>query len=315
MRLTYTDLLNDFLQNTGNLNNSSDTNLTNFFKRHLSSRYQLILSKLTNYTTERTQTASTVASQQYYHTPPGISNIESVVITIGDVDYTLEPINSQSEWDTLNAIDFTSGALPQYFFPRRDDFGIWPIPQDTYTITFHYHLRDRNLTTADYTTGTVAVTQNNTTVTGTDSTWTSGMVGRWFKYDADGYWYRISGFTDTTHITLESVYEGSTASGGTYVIGESPELPEETHVLLSYGVTSDYYAGPKKDSEAAKYWENMFWTGSGSVTPSFGENMSNVGGLMGAMKKYASRSDKRLIRRRRRSLDNVDSKLWATTIS
>lgn len=314
MRYTYSDLLNDFLQNTGNLNNSSDTNLTNFFKRHLSSRYQLVLSKLSNYTAQKTQTASTVAAQQYYHNPPGIVNIESVVLTVGSVDYTLEPVNSQSEWDRLNSVDIQAGAFPQYFFPRRDDFGIWPIPQDAYTVTIHYHLRDRNLTTADYVDGTVAVTQNNTNVTGTGTTWTAAMVGRWFKVDNDGYWYRVSAFTDTTHITLESVYEGSTASGGTYVIGESPELPEEGHILLSYGVTADYYSGPKKDSEMAKFYENMFWTGSGSVTPSFGESMSNAGGLMGLMKKYASRSDKRLIRRRR-SRGDFDSRIWATTIS
>lgn len=155
MRLTYTDLYNAFLQNTGNLNNSSDTNLVSFFKRHLSSRYQLVLSKLSNYATQQTQTASTVADQQYYHQPPGLVDVEAVNITIGSRDHNLKPVNSQSEWNRLNAIDIQAGSLPQYFFVRRDDFGIWPIPQDAYTITLDYHFRDRNLTTADYTTGTV----------------------------------------------------------------------------------------------------------------------------------------------------------------
>jgi hypothetical protein len=314
MRLTYSEIFNDFLQNTGNLANSADTNLINFFKRHLGSRYQLILSKLSNYKTQRTQTASTVADQQYYYKPPDVVNIESMMITIGDVDYNLRPINSQSEWNKLNAIEFQAGALPQYFFTRRDDFGIWPIPQDAYTITLTYHLRDRSLTTADYTTGTVAVTQNNATVTGTDTVWTSAMVGRWFKVNSDGYWYRVASRASNTSITLESVYEGTTATAQAYVIGESPEIPEEGHILLSYGVTADYYSGPKKDAEMAKFYENMFWTGSGSVTPSFGEKLSNTAGLFGLIKKYSSRSDSRIIRRRPPQ-GRYEDKLWASEIS
>jgi hypothetical protein len=314
-RLTYTDLFNDFLQNTGNLANSADTNLIAFFKRHLTSRYQLVLSKLTNYTTQKTKTASTVADQQFYHYPPGVVNIESATVTVGGVAYPLNVINSQKEWDKLNELDFSDTAIPTYLFPRRDDFGIWPVPQDAYTITFNSHLRDRSLTTADYTTGTVTATQNSATLTGSGTTWTAAMVGRWFKVDNDGYWYRISAFGSTTSLTIESVYEGTTVAGATYVIGESPEIPEEGHILISYGVTADYFGGPKKDKEQAKYWENMFWTGSGSVTPLMGEDMSNVGGLMGLQKKYASRSDSRLIKRRSKGQDTADNKIWATTLS
>lgn len=73
-------------------------------------------------------------------------------------------------------------------------------------------------TTAEYTTGTVAVTNASTTITGTGTTFTSAMVGRRFKVDSDSRSYKITGFTSTTVLTIESGYEGDTASGKTYHI-------------------------------------------------------------------------------------------------
>lgn len=70
--------------------------------------------------------------------------------------------------------------------------------------------------TANYTTGTIAVTNGSANVVGTGTTFTSGMVNK--RIVINGVWYTISAFTDATHITLSSNYAGSTASGLSYAI-------------------------------------------------------------------------------------------------
>ena len=295
--MTYSSLLSDFLDSTGNPG-STDATLIAFFQRHLGTRYQELLAELAGYKTEAPpQTASTVASQAYYHYPPGIVDIENVNIDIGDQNIPLIVVNSHATWDRLNYI--TIENYPTHIFPRRDDFGLYPIPDAVYTINFASHYRDRNLTTADYTTGTVTVANNDETVTGSGTTFTALMVGRWFQVTQDGYWYRIASFTDATHIELESVFEGSSGSSLTYTIGESPELPEEAHVLLSYGVTADYFKGPRKDIETANMWESMYLRGRDEVK-----------------KRYASRSNKRLVCRNiLKKVDEQVSWLWGKDLT
>jgi len=296
-RLTYTGLWTDFRDNTGNPG-SSDTTLQAFFDRHLGTRYQDLLAEFSNYKTEAPpQTAATVNNQQYYHNPPGIVEIENVNIDIGDQNIPLIVVNSQQVWDELNYV--TLANYPTHIFPRRDDFGLWPIPNAVYTINFSSHYRDRNLTTADVTTGTVKVTNNDETITHSGTSFTALMVGRWFRADQDGYWYRIASFTSTSSMELETKFEGSSGGSLAYVIGESPELPEEMGILLSYGATADYFRGPRKDPKTANEWEAMY-----------------IRGLEAGKKRYASRSNSALVRRNMiKRADEQVSWLWSKTLT
>ncbi len=70
--------------------------------------------------------------------------------------------------------------------------------------------------TADYTTGTIAVTNGSNAVVGTGTTFTSSMVNK--RIVINSVWYTISVFTDATHITLSTNYTGTTASGLSYAI-------------------------------------------------------------------------------------------------
>src|SRR3990167_9077369 len=240
-------------------------------------------------------------------------DIENVTITVGSQKFPMDTVNSQARWNWLNTLTFT-GSIPEFIFPRRDDFGIWPIPSGSNTITFDYHMRDRNLTTADYTTGSVAVTQNSATVTGTDTTFTANMVGRWFQVTtntADSYWYRVTSYTSATVITLESVYEGASGSTLSYIVGESPEIPEEGHILLSQGVTSDWFAGPGQDIEKGTWWNNVFWTGDGNKNSR--EISDTNGGLLGLKKRYGMRSSSRVIKRDRNQYSSNNQR-WATVL-
>jgi hypothetical protein len=270
------------------------------FNFNLGQRYQLILANIASYINESPRTDTTVASTQYYKYPPGIISLDNISVTIGNFTYTLSPIYDQATWNQLNAMQIQPTAIPQFYFPRKDDYGIWPIPTAAYTINFYTFDRDRNLSVADYTAGTALCTNASTAVVGTSTTWTAAMVGRWFTITdttipGQGYWYRVSGFTNTTHITLDRPWAAATIATSTYRIGESPELPEEAHILLADGTASDYYAGLRNSPEKAVPWDNKFWTGSMSNT-SRDKNEKNISaGLIGLIQNYENRDKSNLV--------------------
>lgn len=271
------------------------------------------------YTLAATLSGASGTTQQYYPFPEGEITISGMYITVGSVNFPLKIINSQYDWNQLNAIQVQASALPQFYFPRRDDFGIWPIPQAVYTGTIQYHYRDRNLSVADYSTGTVSVTANSYQVTGSGTTFTSAMVGRWFTVtdptlSGQGYWYRVNAYTDATHIQLDNPYTGSTGTGVTYRIGESPELPEEGHQVLTDGVTAGYYANVRKDLTTAALFYNKFWTGDPNNNSRQEGNSKISAGLIGMMNRYANRDNTRIITRRPK-LNPLNFKVWATSIS
>ncbi len=329
MRLSYQDLRYEHYRAI-NLCNSdgtpkTDTNVDNNFNFHLGQRYQLALAKMNNYKTVKPYSISTAANTKIYPFPPGLVTIEGGFITVGSVNFPLQPINSRYNIEQLNAIMIQASALPQFYFVEQDTFQIWPVPQAVYTGTIYYHFRDRNLSVNDYSTGTVTVTKGSNIVTGSGTTFTAAMVGRWFTVTdptvyGQGYWYRIGGFTDTTHVTLAANdgtavnWLNTTAAGALYRIGETPELPEEGHVILSWGTASDYYASMRKDMEAGNYYNNLFYTGDGNVGTRDFEDKKVMGGLIGLINTYRDRDSRTVIRRRPR-LNPLNYKIFASTLS
>ena len=315
-RQTFTSLQNtvkDYIsQASGSFASST---VANFIKEQLNKRYHLIQSKLSNWIIQDLpQTASTVASQQRYHYPPNIyPPIESATLEIGDVDYPLTIVHSQREWDKLNQIDFSGTTIPQFIFPMRDHFELWPIPTAANnTITLLSNILDRDMTIEDVTTGTVTVTANDATITHSGTSFTAAMVGRWFQTDNDGLWYRIASFTDTSNMELESVFEGSSAAAQAFTIGEIPEIPPELHEILPHGVASDFYAGPRKDFTAAQAHNNYFWTGD--FNNSNRDTDKVAGGLLAAVKKYSRRGNSKVIEGIGGGVNRFDER-WSSTLS
>lgn len=72
------------------------------------------------------------------------------------------------------------------------------------------------ITTKPYETGTVAVTEGSTTITGTGTVWTSGMVGR--KFYCGNATYKISAYVSSTELTLSTNYAGDSNTAATYNI-------------------------------------------------------------------------------------------------
>src|SRR5258708_6048697 len=127
-KLTYTDLQNEYLADIG-LPGSTDSNILGVFNRSLMQGYDQILAELDNWQTQIQATGSTVANQQYYHYPASTKAVNDITVKIGSIAYPLRVVNSQLKWDYVNQLLIAVTVIPQFFFPRRDDFGIWPIPQ------------------------------------------------------------------------------------------------------------------------------------------------------------------------------------------
>lgn len=79
------------------------------------------------------------------------------------------------------------------------------------------------------------------------------MVGRYFKFDSDDWWYEIATRTSNTAITIKRAFGGSDQSGDTYVIGEMPSIPEDFHDLIWLGAVGRYWTLKREDTHAAFY--------------------------------------------------------------
>lgn len=300
MRMFFTDLINygqDGANNTG-------STIKTFLKRRINSRYELVADKLNTWTQVIPRTASTVEDQQYYYNPPNLREIESLVVTSGSFDYPLVPVYSQEEWDILNAQTITSN-FPERYFRRKDDYGIWPTPgSDDDTITINYSKRAIPLTFENYITGTAAVTENDQTVTLTTGVTTTFKAGFWFCLaDSDGEprgsFYRIGSISSgTAAFELETFWEEATEATPKYIVGQSPEIPEEGHELLGMGAVSDFYGLKKGDSKKQKEFNNMFWTGSPNINAlQARKDEGEAGGLIGLIAAYEDRDSDVVVER------------------
>lgn len=192
------------------------------------------------------KTFSLAADQQYYQMPEDCIRVASLTVTIGDITYPLQEIADDSTWQMLN-MHIETSTIPEFYYVKgNDQFGIYPIPSANQAdaATMSYERRTRDMAQADYTTGTVTMTNGSVAVVGSGTTFTANMVGRYLNVtdgSADGMWYKISSYTNATSISLENFYGGASGAGKTYLIGELPDIPEEFHESLIDYACYRYY--------------------------------------------------------------------------
>jgi hypothetical protein len=213
------------------------------------------------YYTDTSTTFTTVTdaisgtSNQAYAIRENFRTLTDLYVTVGTTQYPAELIQDSELWRQINSTTTQSTSdFVQFCFIRQNWVELWPIPASANTATMWYRAQTKPLTAADYTTGTITTLANGSaTVTGNGSTWTSAMIGRYFKINSDGEWYKISAFTSTTAITLEKVYQGVSIAAGTenYTIGQFPITPPDTHELPVWYALWKYYRF-RKDRAMAK---------------------------------------------------------------
>lgn len=268
---TYTGLRNQFGKLT---NNTSTANLVlgdeliNDSLRYLTTKY---------FFNERTQVVpgGTVASTQAYPLPYNIKTLLNAYIEVGNIRYQLTEAPNRKFWDSLNFVTYTSD-IPQYYYIYNKEFNVFPVPAGSgNAITYNYKIRLRDLNDADYTDGTVTFTNGDATVTGSGTTFTADMVGRWIQ-DSVGDWYEIGTFTSTTALELVNEYEGTTEAGTTTLIGDVSLLPEDYQDLPIYRACSIYFTTRVPDPERAGLFATLYDEGFAKLDAEFGSKSASV---------------------------------------
>lgn len=277
---TYTSYVNDiprYINNTLADNQTWALEEINQSLRYLTTRY---------YFNERSYTVpgGTVAQTQFYNLPPQVKKLINVTVLIGSTLWQPKECSSREYWDNLNAQTFYQD-YPSYFFVYNGQVGIFPIPASSSNVmTFNYKTRIIDLSQADYSTGTVAITTNTTTVTGSGTTFTNAMAGQWLRVafsstnsaNGDNQWYQIASVTSGTVLVLKNVYSGATVTGGTYTIGEAALLPEDYQDLPLYRMAYLYYTTRFPDKVRAELYKDLYDTGFKALDDEFGSKTTNV---------------------------------------
>lgn len=250
---------------------SSATMLVNL-KELLNLGYKDILNKFTGEETEDVRTTSTQLSTRAIKLAPNYIRMHSVTATVGSQVYDLIEEESQDKWNERLYLNRTSSRPEVYFLRPRFGVGgtellLDPIPSNgSTTITTNYAANAKDLSVDKYTTGTIVATNGSTTITGSGTTFTSAMVGRYFKVDdvtSDGNWYRITGFTSSAVVTIENKYDGATTSSKAFIIAETFALPEDMQMLPLYYTMMHYYLGYRQDKDEKRLalWETRYNAG------------------------------------------------------
>lgn len=206
--------------------------------------------------------ANTVANQQDYQLPRSVLRPSGVDYKYGDNYFPLDEIASEINWDRLNAVPSVTIGIPRFYFPKgKDIISIYPVPGTAVTegLKVYYEPKQPRMISADFTTGTVTVTQGSTTITHSATGFTQDMVGRYFYVTdgSDGNDYQIVEYVSTSQLTLENYYEGP--SGGTkgFLIGVVPDIPDEYHPAITDYCFARFYMR-KRDMKTAGEFMALF---------------------------------------------------------
>lgn len=200
-------------------------------------------------------TATTVAGTQFYSLSGNLEKVISCKVSVGTFQYIPTQVVSFSDWDLVNNPTGVQSDNPSYFFVYGNTLGLWPTPAtSSNTITYNFERAVKDLSVADYTTGTiVTATNGSASITGSGTSWNAGMVGKFLRITADnaankgdGIWYEIATVPSTTTLTLQRPYAGVSIAAGAaaYTIGDCMVIPER------YQIAPVYYA-------VAEYWKRL----------------------------------------------------------
>lgn len=220
---------------------------------------------------EATKNMYTVADQDVYQIPNGFRKLIDMYVyseatpSASSVIYTPEMIFDPTRYKKVLQAKFGSQDVPYFTYVENRRFFVQPVPSTTGNLmVLRGRLQTRDLTIADYTTGSVvSIANGGTALVGTGTTWTADMVGRYIQITettaangGDGFWYEIGGFTDATHLTLTKPYEGTSIVAGTaaYTIGQCSAIPEAYDIGIVYRATALWWDNNGDLPRGKSYW-------------------------------------------------------------
>ncbi len=265
---TFTQLLTNYTQQTNNNETANQTLGAIFINDSIRTICNLQGGKLRFL--ESTSNMATVATQETYQIPNKYRKLIDMYIYSGsgsssDVIYAPEMVFDPVRWKRILQYKLGTGTYPYFTYIENTSYKIQPIPASTGNlIVLRGRLQVRDLTIADYTTGSVvSVANGGTALVGTGTTWTADMVGRYIQITettaanaGDGFWYEIGSYTSATSIGLVKPYEGTSIVAGTavYTIGQVPVVPNAYQPAIIYRSIALYWQQRGELSRAKTYW-------------------------------------------------------------
>lgn len=128
-----------------------------------------------------------------------------------------------------------------------------------------------------------ATVHDSSVITGSGTAWTTNMADRWINIpetasdstSGDNRWYQIKSVESTTSLTLYNEYQGQSAAGASYTIGEVPILPEDYQDLALYRSLWIYYTSIVPNPNQAKGYLELFEAGKEILDYEFGNKTTN----------------------------------------
>ncbi len=217
------------------------------------------------------ETIDTVADQDYVYIPNNMRRITAVRAVVGTGSsatiYLPRLVHDEQKWQAILAQRLGTNQYPYFVFQRGQKLLMNPVPSVTGThviLTGRRTITDNDID--DYSTGSVVSIANGaTTLTGTGTTWTASMAGRWIRITksdtankGDGQWYEIGSVTSTTVLELLKPYQGTSISAGSaaYSLGQITYEPEQWQMAPIYRACALFFQinQPMQPEQANRYW-------------------------------------------------------------
>jgi len=214
-------------------------------KRMIQHYYTFLLSLANNYVAEKTRYGNLKANQRSYLLPPDYIKMKTIRVKSGDQYYPATECKSTDRWNDLIRLT-RYVTIPEWWIIFNDEGNMHleldgiPSTDVANGIEMTFEGYQDPLSFPDpYVTGTISVTSGSATVTGSGTSWTSAMIGRFILI---GKWfYEILNVVDATTLTLVNYYQGDSASGLSCNIVELLKLPPEFHMTPLWGACRDYW--------------------------------------------------------------------------
>ena len=204
-------------------------------RRDLNIATNRVLSAMGREATRLTVHADIVENQVWYQMPENCIRVSEAWIEDNGTKYPLTRIESENKWNYVTSGTVVALTTQEAYHVRGSDLiGLYPTPGRDIDngLVISYEPSQVPMQNTDYTTGTVTVVQGSPTVTGVGTVFTERMIGRAFKLDDDGEYYKIRSYTSPTEVTLDNNYAGFSDSGA-FTIGEVPIIPAPYHDMLA----------------------------------------------------------------------------------
>lgn len=221
-------------------------------KERINHHYTFLLAEANNYVVERTKYSILKEDQRSYLLSPDYIQMKTVRVKNSAGDWIpVDEVVSLNKWHARTTSSTRQASVPTGWIIINEQGNLHlevdPLPDAdgnlaSPNLELVYEGYQDDLTfPADYTTGTIDLTNGSAAVVGSSTVFAASHVGRFLKPTNGKYWYEIKLRNSDTSATLVNYFQETTITGSGYTIAEMMRLPREFHYTPIWGAVWDYY--------------------------------------------------------------------------